>query len=319
LSILLQRNFKKQISEPVELALQKGSPDMWDTVLTAFRETLDKAESAYLAKATSFNCTEEENAHSLATLRRRAWQALRAKIDEQIADSVFVGRLRAHFEERFRYDEQGVPRVWKPEDDIDGAFKKAKEQTLELIPLYSKIVPTDSSLVYTLPADAASTSDNSGSSSTEEPFDFEASLTVFSETKALDLAAKFRKDADLAYVEAKRSTVSSVAQVPYWMYGLLVVLGWNELMAVLFNPIYFMLLLMGVTATYLIIQLGLAGPLLSITQTLGIEVKRQATQRLREHFSEPVLAQAQAHAARQSDSIDDEDNDSKRPWNGSPK
>jgi hypothetical protein len=61
-------------------------------------------------------------------LRKRAWQVLRAKIDEQTADQVFLGKLRGHFEERFRYDEEGVPRVWKPDDDIDGAFKKAKDQ-----------------------------------------------------------------------------------------------------------------------------------------------------------------------------------------------
>ncbi len=65
---------------------------------------------------------------SLANLRKRAWQVLRAKIDEQTADQVFLGKLRSHFEERFRYDEQGLPKVWKPEDDIDGAFVKAKEQ-----------------------------------------------------------------------------------------------------------------------------------------------------------------------------------------------
>lgn len=159
---------------------------------------------------------------------------------------MFVGRLRAHFEERFRYDEQGVPRVWKPEDDIDGVYRKAKEQTLELIPLYSKIVPLDSSVAYVLPPDAISSSDSG--SSLEEAFDFESSLVVFSETKALDLAAKFRKDADLAYVEAKRSTVSSVAQIPFWMYGVLLVLGWNEFMMVLFNPIYFMFLLMAAAA-----------------------------------------------------------------------
>lgn len=156
---------------------------------------------------------------------------------------MFVGRLRAYFEERFRYDEQGIPRVWKPEDDIDGAFKKAKDQTLELIPLYSNIRPVDPSMAYVLPPDAALSSDNLASD-TEGAFDFESSLTVFSETKALDLTAKFRKDADLAYVEAKRSTVSSVAQIPFWMYGVLVVLGWNEFMMVLFNPIYFMFLLL---------------------------------------------------------------------------
>lgn len=77
---------------------------------------------------TGFNCTDEENVSSLAALRKRAWLALRAKIDEQTAEPVILGKLRGHFEERFRYDDHGLPRVWKPEDDIDGAFKKAKDE-----------------------------------------------------------------------------------------------------------------------------------------------------------------------------------------------
>ena len=68
-------------------------------------------------------------------------------------------------------------------------------------------------------------------------------LVVLTETKAIDLATRFRRDADAYYVEAKRSTVASIAQVPYWMYGMLVVLGWNEAMFVLFNPLYFALML----------------------------------------------------------------------------
>lgn len=77
--------------------------------------------------STGFNCTDEENTLSLTTLRRRAWQALRAKVDEQTADAAILNKLRAHFEERFRYDEAGIPRVWRPDDDIDGAFKVAKD------------------------------------------------------------------------------------------------------------------------------------------------------------------------------------------------
>ncbi|KAJ7347098.1 RHD3/Sey1 [Mycena albidolilacea] len=285
---LIERNFKKQISEPVELSLNKAAPDMWDDILRTFKQTLEKAEASYLAKATSFDCTEEENAGSLAALRRRAWQALRAKIDEQTAEPVILSKLRGHFEERFRYDEMGVPRVWKPEDDIDGAFKKAKDETLDLVPLYSNIQPTDPSLEYTLPADSIAIPTDSLSG---EEFDFAATLVVFTETRAIELTQKFRREADAYYVEAKRSTVASIAQIPYWMYGVLVVLGWNEAMAVLFNPLYFTFLLFGLGAAYFIVQLGLVGPLFQVTRTIGNEVQRQASARLREHFSTPALTE----------------------------
>lgn len=50
-----QKNFKKQISEPVDLYLTKASPDMWDGVLRTFKETLEKAEATYLSKAKSMS------------------------------------------------------------------------------------------------------------------------------------------------------------------------------------------------------------------------------------------------------------------------
>ncbi|KAI0779450.1 root hair defective 3 GTP-binding protein [Fomes fomentarius] len=282
---VIERNVKKQISEPVEVYLNQPTPDLWDKVLKVFRETLDKAESAYLTKAKSFDCTDEENSAALAVLRKRAWLALRAKIDEQTADTAFLSKLRNYFEERFRYDEAGTPRVWKPEDDIDGAFRKAKEQTLELVPLYWKIKPLDPSLEFSLPSEASDPLTSS------EEFDFPSTLVIFSETKSLDLTNRFRKDADAFYVEAKRSTVSSVAQIPYWMYGVLVVLGWNEAMVVLFNPLYFAMVLLLLATAWIIVQLGMVGPVFQIIRTLGGEVHRQVESRLREHFTEPQLAQ----------------------------
>ncbi|KAF9529256.1 protein SEY1 [Crepidotus variabilis] len=300
----IERNVKKMLAEPVELSLNQPKKTMWDDILKTFGEVLGKAEAAYLSKAKSFNCTEEENATSLASLRKRSWIALKAKIDEQTADQAFLSKLRTHFEERFRYDEHGVPRVWKPEDDIDSAFKWAKDHTLELVPLYSKIVPEDSSLEFSLPSDTDSSDALNGNG---DEFDFESSLVIFTETKALDLTNKFRKDADAYYVEAKRSTVASIAQIPYWMYGVLVVLGWNEAMAVLFNPLYFAFLLTGLAASYLVIQLGLVGPLLSVTRTVANEVQRQAATKLREQFAQPIAAQqVRAAPSRASSFVSDD-------------
>ena len=42
---------------------------------------------------------------------------------------------------------------------------------------------------------------------------------------------RFKKTADGVYVEAKRSAIGGVAQVPLYFYGLLLALGWNEIIA----------------------------------------------------------------------------------------
>lgn len=49
----LQRNIKKHISEPVELQLNKGAKNMWDEILSTFKNILAKGENAYLVKAQS--------------------------------------------------------------------------------------------------------------------------------------------------------------------------------------------------------------------------------------------------------------------------
>ena len=77
--------------------------------------------------ATGFNCTEAEIKTASRSISQKAWQALRAKVDEQTADAVLAARLRDIFEDGFRYDEKGTPRIWKPEDDIDGIFRKARD------------------------------------------------------------------------------------------------------------------------------------------------------------------------------------------------
>jgi len=105
--------------------------------------------------------------------------------------------------------------------------------------MYATIAPTNKKLLPKLP-NPEPTYD---AESDPIPFDPSTAFTLLSPTKIVSLESRFKRDADAAYVEAKRSMVSSVAQIPLWMYGVLVVLGWNEAMAVLFNPLYFAMLL----------------------------------------------------------------------------
>lgn len=122
----------------------------------------------------------------------------------------------------------------------------------------------------------------------DEEFDFPASLQLFTETRKTEVAARFRKEADAYYVEAKRSTVSSIAQVPVWMYAVMAALGWNEAMAVLRSPLYFTFLLVALASAYVVFRLNLTGPLMQVSKAVGREVHRLADDQLRQHFSQPL-------------------------------
>lgn len=66
----------------------------------------------------------------------------------------------------------------------------------------------------------------------------EEEMTVLSEAKQQDLLMRFKKTADGVYVEAKRSAIGGMTQVPLYFYGLLLALGWNEIMTGRSIPIF---------------------------------------------------------------------------------
>jgi protein SEY1 len=82
--------------------------------------------------------------------------------------------------------------------------------TLDLISTYSKITPTDHSLLPdNIPSDANISPSFLASNSADES-DFTSSLALW-ETKQLNITSRFRRDADPCYVEFKQSTVASRA------------------------------------------------------------------------------------------------------------
>ncbi|GAA6060069.1 hypothetical protein JCM10212_003030 [Sporobolomyces blumeae] len=292
---IIERNIKKQVADVVEVSLTAPTPDMWDKVLSNFKTSLDKAEQAYLKKATSFNCTDEENTSALSLLRRRAWLALRSKIDEHASESALLTKLKGVFEDKFRYDSDGVPRVWKPEDDIDGIFKKAREGVLELIPLYATIKPVDPANEFVLPESSLAADSTPTASTDLEPFEFDSSLEVLTASQQASLVNRFKRESDAYYLEAKRSMVSSSSQIPVWIYGVLVVLGWNEFVAVIRSPVYFTFLLLAGAAAYVTWSLNMTGPVLAVTKGVTNEIIRTVNEQLHNYFSAQT---PDAHARR---------------------
>lgn len=63
--------------------------------------------------------------------------------------------------------------------------------------------------------------------------------------------------------------VSSISQIPYWIYIVLVVLGWNEFIAVLRSPVYFTILLLSAAGFYLVVQLNLVSFTFLLSLGLG--------------------------------------------------
>ncbi|CAG8573267.1 11713_t:CDS:10 [Ambispora gerdemannii] len=227
----LEKSFQSQLNEHLGLYLNKPGPEMWVKVITKFKDMLDNTEHKLLKRAKSFNSSEEENQTSVDNLRKRSWQLLRKKIDEEVADNIF--------EEKFRYDDEGIPKA------------------LNLIPLFAQIqIPGDVKL--DIPSD--------------NELDFDESLIILSETRQHDLTVRFKRESDAFYLEAKRSVVSTTAHIPYYVYLLIVALGWNEFLSIITSPIYLVAFCFFGFIGYVIWLLNLTGPVENFARMVGTEV-----------------------------------------------
>ena len=280
LAVRLEKDIRRHLAEPIEAALSEPDAGMWDRVLGVWRDACDRAAALYRERAAHLNTTPDEDAATVGRLHMVAWRALLDRVQESTSETVLASRLRAFFEDRFRYDASGVPRVWKPSDDMDDAFVQARDATLALIPLYATMQPE------TPPTVAGD----------EDTPSWDEARRVLSERRCAELGRRFRRDADAAYVEAKRGTVSSMTQVPWWMYVVLIVLGWNEAMAVLHSPVYFTLLCMLLASAYVVWRMNLAGPMLTVTTHVARELRALGEQQLRVYLDAPGAAHPAAPA-----------------------
>ncbi|KAI7667386.1 hypothetical protein KC318_g5903 [Hortaea werneckii] len=274
---------------PAEGSKPATEKDLWDRIWGVFTDTVSHAEQRFTQRAQSFDASPEEVEVGLWRLRRKSWAALRSKLDEEMMEGNLLLKLRENFEDKFRYDEEGVPRLWRPTDDIEGMYTRARESTLELIPLLSRFKLSGTSSAPPLDAwigeapsnvTAADEEDLApiGGVDEEEGKALQDEMTILSDAKVQDLLTRFKKTADGVYVEAKRSAIGGVTQVPLYFYGLLLALGWNEIVAVLRNPVYFILLILLGVGAYVTYTLNLWGPLLRMSNAAssqGLEIFKE--------------------------------------------
>ncbi|ORX84913.1 root hair defective 3 GTP-binding protein [Basidiobolus meristosporus CBS 931.73] len=276
----LEKHLRDEFSETVTIFLTAAKPDMWRKTLEAYKSATDNAEEKLAKRAGCFNSDDQEMKSSIQNLRMRSWDILCQKIKDETVDHLMILKLRNKLEENFRYDSEGLPRVWKPEDDMDGYFRKAKAQAVQTLPLFSKIDIREADFEPELYF--------------PEEYDFGSTLTVLSNAKQQDLLSRFTREADALFVEAKRSVVATTARIPYWVIVLLIVLGWNEFISILSNPIYLVFTIFAGITSYIVYALNLVGPINRILKGVFNEAVAQINASLTEpKLNPPHLAKPQ--------------------------
>ncbi|KAJ9069361.1 Dynamin-like GTPase that mediates homotypic ER fusion [Entomophthora muscae] len=258
---LLTEDVKDHLEDNIPPILASAETNMWDEVTREFLDCTNVASNKMKDHATTLGLDEDETNVHISNIRVKVWEALVRRLKDETADVLFLAKLRRRLEELFRYDADGLPRVWKPEDDIDYFFKQAKAEATELIPLYSKMRIEESKL-------------NLATFFNGNTLDFDArrSLTLVSLSKRADIEARFKREADALFLEAKRSIVATTAKVPYWVMVLIFVLGWNEILYVLTSPLTLVFVVLGGASFYAVYVTNLIGPISRVIELVSREL-----------------------------------------------
>ncbi|KAG5440170.1 hypothetical protein PCANB_001739 [Pneumocystis canis] len=266
----LQRDFREQLDEPISLILKNPCDDIWDQVISKYLKTTDNFIKTLSQKLSGFDISQLENEKNQLEFKNKTLFFLKDKIKQEITeDSVFL-ILRESFEDKFRFDKNGVPRIWKPADDINGIYKSVLDDTLKIISLYSDVKCKDGT--YLKPEESIDDSN------------LKKFWNIISLIKQQQLSNKFKRVADVIYIDAKRSIVTNVTRIPVYFYILLLALGWNEIVMIIRNPLYIFFIFFLIFMTYILYSLNLITPTEKIMKTFFSYILESISKQLKKHL-----------------------------------
>ncbi|KAG7890931.1 hypothetical protein KL936_002215 [Ogataea polymorpha] len=291
----ITKKFQTQFKEKLTEITGDPSNDLWDRVLNEFNQIAQSLESKYVLDDQydfQLGMTEQENKDTHIELQQLFWTKFKDITHDYVTEDTVSRILRNKFEDLFRYDDNDVPRVWLNTLEIDQQYNRARDNVLSLLPVFSKMVLTKTNEEIVPPMNIFTTD--------SEEMDEDDKETTFAELLSTrqqnGVLARVKKEMDAIYIEAKRSVMANTTSIPFWMYALVLVLGWNEFMAVLRNPLLFMLLIILATGAYFAHYMGLLRPMLSVAGATFKHTKTVAKQKLRELVEEAESAKADVKA-----------------------
>jgi len=255
----IEKNTLTLLSGIIPTKMNNVREHLWDELSKDLNETLKNSIEEYKTLIKGYDCSDEEVETNIGAIRMACWNMFINLVAEETTDNIILLRLREKFEEIFRYDKSGLPRIWKNNDDIDSFFKKAKDESLALISLFTFVdIPEQKIREIT------------GIKEIEKQ-----DLTIIDAERSKKLLSKFVREIELQYIDAKRSVVRTTSKVPVWFIILTMILGYNEFLTVIMNPIYLIVAVISGVSFYALYVTNLLKPVLRVIRIVIQDIAMQ--------------------------------------------
>jgi GTPase Era involved in 16S rRNA processing len=245
----LERSLSIQISKIIERSEHK---ELWRQIRDAFAAAMSTAHEKLEDFLKSLQSSSDEIQQKKEELKNASHTIVYNIMKEKANNIVYL--MERKFNSTFKLDEHGVPRNWKPQDDIKTIYMNAKKEAEKLLDLLSivRLQEDDESLTMFRQTE-------SGIEALEKQPDVPEAIVVIPLEQALQHLERFRDQSQGSYLQALREQehASTQKSIPLYFIILLMILGFDEFVYVLKNPFLFIIIVLLGLVGYLVYVLNL--------------------------------------------------------------
>ncbi|XP_004510375.1 protein ROOT HAIR DEFECTIVE 3 [Cicer arietinum] len=265
---------KIALSGPVEALLDGANSDTWPSIRNLLKREIESSVLGFSAALNGFDMDEETRQNMILSLKDYARGVVEGKAKEE-AGRVLI-RMKDRFTMLFSHDSDSMPRVWTGKEDIRVITKTARSASLKLLSVMAAIRLDDGDTddiektlaVALLDPSSNSVKDRSitavdrlASSSWEK---VPSTKTLITPVQCKSLWRQFKMETEYSVSQAISAQEANKRNnnwlPPPWAILALVVLGFNEFMTLLKNPLYLgVIFVVFLLLKALWVQLNIAG------------------------------------------------------------
>ncbi|KAG4948957.1 hypothetical protein JHK82_042150 [Glycine max] len=271
-----EKKLAKALTEPVESLFEAGGKDTWLSIRELLKRETEIAVSEFSASVAGFELDEETVERMQQSLRDYARKVVENKARDE-AGKILI-RMKDRFSTVFNHDNDSLPRVWTGKEDVRAITRDARSASLKLLSdmaairldekpdriesaLHSSLIDKTSAATSSQYLTREASVDPLASSTWEEVSPEDVLITPV-QCKAL--WRQFQGETEYTVTQAISAQEaykrSNNWLPPPWAIMAMVILGFNEFMLLLKNPLY----LMFIFVAYLLgkaiwVQMDIAG------------------------------------------------------------
>lgn len=246
------------LTEPVESLLEAGRTDTWASIRKLLKRETDVAVSEFLTTIAGFELDQTTVDAMVQNLRDYARNLVKKKAREE-AGKVLI-HMKDKFSTVFNHDNDLMPRVWTGKEDIRAITKNARSVSLKLLSVMAAIRLDEKpdkieNVLFSSLMDGAVAVPSSQGRSIKASTDRLASSTwekvspmdtLITPVQCKSLWRQFKEETGYTVTQAisaqEAHRRSNNWLPPPWAIMAMIVLGFNEFMLLLRNPLYLVVL-----------------------------------------------------------------------------